>query len=106
MRLADFPNIYPGEKNCFDCKHFKMKVPVRADGLIEYVKGKARCIKGFILRELTGRKGLREPVFSFSNVTWDRIRDGWRHAEWGAANVCDDFEDMGRGGGDSMVIKK
>jgi hypothetical protein len=94
MRLEDFPNIYTGEKNCFDCKNFKAKVPVKADGLIKYDESKVRCTKGFILREPSTRKGLREPIYFFSWKMWSRIKNGWRHFEWGVANVCGDFESM------------
>lgn len=94
MRLEDFPNIYSGEKNCFDCQHFKIKIPVQPNGLIKYIKGKARCTKGFLLREPHKKNSLFEPRYSVFLATTNRLKDGWRHEDWNAANICDDFEDM------------
>ena len=94
MKLKDFPGTYTGEKNCFDCKHFKIKAPVRADGFIKYNNGKARCTKGGLLREPKNKGCAREPSYSFSSVSWKRIQKGWRHFEWGVAGVCEDYESM------------
>lgn len=94
MKLEDFPNTYTGEKNCLDCKHFKAKVPVNSRGFIHYDSSIVRCTKGFILREPSDRRDLRTPIYFFSWKMWSRIKNGWRHFEWGVANVCPDFEDM------------
>lgn len=104
MKLEDFSNTYTGEKNCFDCKHFKAKVPVNKDGLIIYDESKVRCTKGFILREPSNRRDLREPIYLFSRQRWLGIEKGWRHFEWGVANVCEDFESMVDD--DEILIKK
>lgn len=99
MKLEDFSNTYTGEKNCFDCKHFKIKLkvdPITGEILFRE-RNYARCIKGFILRESDDTREdapPKEPTYSICRTRWTNIKNGWRHADWNAANVCEDFESM------------
>jgi hypothetical protein len=99
MKLEDFPNIYTGEKNCFDCEYFRirLKVDPRTSEILFKEKNYARCTKGFILRDGKDKREAAkptEPTYPICPTIWGRIKNGWRHFEWGVANVCEDFESM------------
>ena len=99
MKLEDFPNTYTGEKNCFDCKHFKIKLKVdpRTSEILFQERNYTRCTKGFILREGKDRREAappKEPIYPICRTKWTNIKKGWRHSDWDAANVCPEFESM------------
>lgn len=98
---ADFPEDYqPGPRNCFDCKHFKCKIPLSPTKngkiKIDYNLAVARCSENMLLVEDSCHKGkLKEPIFELTDYQWVKIKKhGWRHKRWNFANRCSEFESM------------
>jgi len=98
--LDRFPDEYPKtDRNCLDCKHFKIKLkvdPVTSKILFKE-RNYARCKNGFILRQGHDTREAappKEPTYPISPTTWMNIKKGWRHSDWSVASVCEDFESI------------
>lgn len=101
-----YPEFFPGEKSCFDCKNFKMKIPVvkifgRPKMIFCNQNNKAqnpiaRCSKNLLLKEDNIRKNgnIIEAKYVFTDDRWESVKRGELDKDWTFANVCWEYESM------------
>jgi hypothetical protein len=106
INIKDFPEFFLGKKNCFDCKNFKMKIPVvRVFGRLKMIfcnqhkpeqNPVARCSKNLLLKEDNIKKNgnIMEAEYVFTYNRWKSLKRGELDKDWTFANVCTSYESM------------
>ena len=116
------PDHFSGPKSCFNCFHFKMKVPVirvafggkdgqeptsRRPMLRFYTDNRgrargehdpvARCVLGNLIRgdwSKNNEGNVMEGEYVFSHHRWANIKKGIMDKDWSFANRCSDYKSM------------
>lgn len=112
-----YPITFIGNKNCYDCRHLKVKIPIKKCGLTKkygwaglYLSFgdrliRARCVKKNLIKEdikckLLGTRDCNPETcldlacLASFDIKWDKLNAGWRNSQWSYANICSDFSSI------------